>query len=310
MKLFLKKSFLLLLYVFAVIAFLGFCYYAFMAPQYQYSYAASFQDKIYRLKNLSEPKIILVGNSNLAFGIDSEILEREFNRPVVNLGLHGGLGNAFHEEMAKFNIGKGDLIIICHSSYSDDDKISDPELALVTVDNFYEGWKIFRCKDILQVLKVLPRFILKGCFLWATGLGNRKRGDCYTRLGFNGNGDLIYQREYDKSLFGDIKSGRPEINEICTDRINHFNSYCTARGATLLIAGYPILERDGQPSDSAYYKDFSSRLQEKVDCKVVSDFSDYIFCEKYFYNTVLHLTNEGAKKRTEQLVSDLREAGF
>lgn len=45
----------------------------------------------------------------MAFGFQSEQIEEAFGLPVVNLGLHGGLGNAFHEEMAKINVCEGDI---------------------------------------------------------------------------------------------------------------------------------------------------------------------------------------------------------
>ena len=60
---------------------------------------------------IEEPKIILIGNSNLAFGIDSEKIENSVGMPVVNLGLHGSLGNEFHESMAKKYIEKMTLLL-------------------------------------------------------------------------------------------------------------------------------------------------------------------------------------------------------
>ena len=86
-----------------------------MLPQYENGYCASLIDKVNRLKSINEPKIVLLGNSNLAFGIDSKMLEESMNMPVVNMGLHGGDGNAFHEEMAKINVVSGDIYVLCHS---------------------------------------------------------------------------------------------------------------------------------------------------------------------------------------------------
>ena len=99
-----------------------------------------------RLK-INEPKIVLVSNSNLAFGIQSDLIEDAFEMPVVNLGLHGGLGNAFHERMPLFNITIGDIIVISHLDYSDDDKISD------SVKNIkFDNEKIIEVNDLLKDL--------------------------------------------------------------------------------------------------------------------------------------------------------------
>ena len=78
--------------------------------QYNDNYDAALVDKVERLKSITEPKIILVGDSNVAFGINSKKIEEELGMPVVNLGLHGALGNAFHEQIAKLDIGGGGYI--------------------------------------------------------------------------------------------------------------------------------------------------------------------------------------------------------
>ena len=105
-------------------------------PQHLESYNASLLDKVQRLQNLNEAKIVLIGNSNVAFGFQSELIEEAYNMPVVNMGLHGGLGNAFHERMAKINVHEGDIYVICHHTFSDDGKIEDVQLAWITLENY------------------------------------------------------------------------------------------------------------------------------------------------------------------------------
>ena len=52
-------------------------------PQYTGNYQASMVDKAARLRSVEGPKIVLIGNSNLAFGMDSQMLEEAFSMPVV-----------------------------------------------------------------------------------------------------------------------------------------------------------------------------------------------------------------------------------
>lgn len=89
-----------------IIAMASFDYFI-IGRQYNDNYDVALIDKVERLKGITEAKIILVGDSNVAFGINSEKIEEELGMPVVNLGLHGALGNAFHEQIAKLNIGGG-----------------------------------------------------------------------------------------------------------------------------------------------------------------------------------------------------------
>ena len=46
-------------------------------PQYAGTYNASIVDKARRLRSIKEPKIVLIGNSNLSFGMDSEQLAKD-----------------------------------------------------------------------------------------------------------------------------------------------------------------------------------------------------------------------------------------
>jgi hypothetical protein len=43
--------------------------------------------KHHRLSNTSSPRVIFVGGSNLAFGLDNDLIEKELCIPVVNMGL-------------------------------------------------------------------------------------------------------------------------------------------------------------------------------------------------------------------------------
>ena len=52
-------------------------------------------DKHQRLSSIQESKVVLVGGSNLPFGIKSPLIEEALGMPVVNMGLHAGLGMNF-----------------------------------------------------------------------------------------------------------------------------------------------------------------------------------------------------------------------
>src|SRR5512134_3334134 len=49
-------------------------------------------DKRVMLDATPAPRVILVGGSNLMFGVDSALLEQSLGVPVVNMGIFGGLG--------------------------------------------------------------------------------------------------------------------------------------------------------------------------------------------------------------------------
>lgn len=273
-----------------------------LAPQYDTAYNAALLDKEARLLEMGGGKIILVGDSNLAYGIDSGMLEEQIGMPVVNMGLHGGLGNKMLERIAIPGIEEGDLVIICHSSYADEGDIEDPELVWVTIENYPELWKLLDAGEWDEVLPALPEYCLKTAYIGISG----ESVQC-ERQNFNEYGDYSLER-MENIRTDDVKyqaARRPEVNEICISRLNELNRYCNERGARMLVAGYPIYTVGGMP-DQQDIIDFENELKDSLECDVISTYTDYMYSYEFFYNTPLHLTNEGADLRTLQLIDDLK----
>lgn len=271
-----------------------------MMPQYLGNYSASLLDKIERLKEVDNPKIVLLGNSNLVYGIDSSMIEEELEMPVVNMGLHGGCGNAFHEEMAKIDVKEGDIYVLCHTEYTDEG-IVNPVVMWITIENHLELWKLLCPRDIPVMVKAYPSY-LKHCIdYWANENGNLP----VARTSFNEYGDLAVERHELIYEFSEGNRECPEIDDATAQRINELNRYLEERGATLVVAGYPIAKGDFT-ADEEEYEQFQEQLEEKLDCEVISDFRDYMIDFSLFYDAQWHLTTEGAEMRTEQLISDLK----
>ena len=282
-----------------------------LIPSFEQHYTASLLDKVERIKSIEEPKLVLIGNSNLAFGIDSQQLEEAIGMPVVNMGLHGGLGNAFHEEMATLNVTPGDIYIICHTSYSDEGIPSDPSLLWITIENHKELWPLLRTEDIPGLVNAFPDYLKKCATRWGDGDKNKTPNfEYYNRSVFNLYGDVSKSREnyqLSEDELNNIQTNiKPEINNICIDRLNKLNEYLSSNGATMLVAGYPILVSDQADPDFAnYIESFEQNLQESLDCRVISEYKDYFYTMPYFFDTTYHLNDEGVRLRTEQLIADL-----
>lgn len=275
-------------------------------PQYLNNYQASLIDKNERLCSLEGPKIVLVGNSNLAFGIDSRAIEEAFGMPVVNMGMHGGVGNPFYEQAALQNVCEGDIVILSYSNFDDGDVIKNQELAWITIENHWELWSYIRPKDWPGMIKAYPTY-LKDCLdLWSQGIGNRDSGDVYSRLQFNKYGDNVYDRP--ALLQGTDFSviGIPTIGDATVDRLNKLNTQLNEKGATLLMVAYPIAVSEYTPAREEYVA-FSNQIEDRLDCPLISRYEDYMMDKELFYNTHLHLNNEGVKVRTELLIADLQK---
>ncbi len=306
MKQFLKKI-CLFLGLFLLSAALVFALHFFViGNQNLGSFQAALLDKTERLRSIGEPKIILIGNSNLAFGVDSEKIQEALGMPVVNMGLHGGLGNAFLENMGKLDIREGDIVVVCHSDYDDDGTIPDPALAWITVEMHPEFWKLIPAKAIPQMLKVYPGYLYSSAVRFLTGSPKNvpETGTSYSRAGFNAFGDVCVRGE-DSFVFTEGSVVVPQVGEETAARLNELNRYILSQGANLVVAGYPIGSGEFTPAE-AEFDAFEAQLREALDCPVISRFADYYLPYSCFYDTVFHLNDEGVKLRTGQLIADLK----
>lgn len=278
-------------------------------PQYGGNYQASMVDKTNRLQSIEGPKIVLLGNSNLAFGMNSERLSQLTGMPVVNMGLHGGVGNAFNESVAKLNVCEGDIYIIVHDNWSDNDTIKNPELAWITMENHPQLLRLIRWKDIPSLAKAFPTYLRKCVHMWGTQTGNAEQTNAYRRSAFNEYGDNIYPRPQTE---GEIELEKVTINpvsDVAANRVKKLQAYLEARGATLYVAGYPICVSDKTPTE-AEYDAFEADLKQKLGHTdahpiVISHYNDYRYDLSYFYDSYLHLTDAGIILRTDQLYQDI-----
>lgn len=301
MKLLLKKIVVLILLI--IILFIGLSFYAFhfVFPQYSQGYDAALMDKMERLESIKEPKIILVGSSNLAFGMNSEKLEDVFQMPVVNMGLHGALGNSFEEKELIGNVNSGDIVVICHHDYSTDNSIENTEIAWITIENHYDLWYLVG-DNWWEMMKAFPNYMLNSIWLYMHDEGNRSIEGSYSRNSFNKWGDISTIREH-KDFALDPDSSL-QVSTATALRLNKLNQYIESKNASMVIAAYPIV-MNNLASDKERYHMFQQNLENNMDCAVISEFEDYIMDDKYFFDTPLHLTSEGAEIRTEKLILDL-----
>lgn len=310
MKKFVKKFLILVLIVSLFLGGITAFDFFVVGSQYSNNYQASLIDKLNRLDSLNEPKIILIGDSNLAFGMDSGKLEQELGMPVVNMGLHGGMGNAFLEHLATVNLRSGDLVVVCHAHFEDNGEMEDKALGWITLDKNPTAAKAFQPSDYAQMLTSYPSVLKKSAVLWLTRQGNRDSGGCYSRNAFNKYGDVVVRPESVKLSAEEIFSKKeipvPAVNDTCTDRLNALYKTAKERGASMVVAGFPVAYGKYSSYDKSDFAAFREQLGNKLDCEIISDYADYFYPYEYFYDTEYHLTNEGSAVRTAQLVKDLK----
>ncbi len=283
---------------------------ALTAPcQYDETFLAELKDKHARLTSIKTEKIVLIGGSNLAFGVDSARLEEYVGMPVVNYGLYATIGTKSMLDMSRFYIGKGDIVVIC------------PETNQQTYSLYYNArsmWQALDCdfsmlKDVGfsnlgKLIAVLPEFAAEKRAFIRTNTKPSPTG-IYAKASFNEYGDIAVERPYNEmptkydtsmpvSLTTDL------LDKEFIDYINKYAANCQQRGAKVYF-GFSPINADAIVSTEQQKEEFYNALSKELKFPLLSSIDDYILDSAYFYDTNFHLNSCGALQRTSLLADDL-----
>ena len=272
-------------------------------PQYTALYNASIIDKYDRLKSLDRPKIVLVGDSNVAFGFCSEMIEEAFGMPVVNFGLHGSLGQVFNTEVIKGCINEGDIIVIAPAGYHYSVDSMDGVMAWSTIENHYRLWRGIPRESYRKMLSSYPTYLKRAMGLFLTNNGNKIEDSPWGRVDFNIYGDYDHPRP--KCVIVDDDYSQYFSSEALDEQLgeywNEYNEYVLSKHAALYMSAPPILS-EALEVDLEFIQ---RQLDENLEFPMISRLGDYVYPLEYFYDTGFHMNDHGRAVRTQQLIYDL-----
>ena len=271
---------------------------------YSNDYLASLIDKDELLKNLGGPRLIFVGGSNLGFGLDSEYIEGMTHLPVINCGIHAGLGLSFILNNVKTYLKEGDIVVL--STEYEITLQGDPQV-LSVVERAYPKSSTYALDQ--QDWRTLVR---KACINTQDSLRNlgkllfahKSQSSCYFRDKFNRYGDFVGHLGLAPQKFakGGL-SGIGDHSEII-HALNEFASFAKVRGAKVCFI-YPPIAAGSFYAQKSAYEDFQNQMTNKLNTPILSEPEDFVFTDNLFFDTHYHLNREGRQMRTEKLVRHL-----
>ena len=276
---------------------------------YDHVFVAQLGKKYERLLAVKEPKIVVIGGSSVAFGLDSDLLSRYTGLAVVNFGLYATLGSKVMLDLSEEGLLRGDTVIFA------------PELDPQALSLY------FGAKAAWQAIDVCPQLY--------DAMAKRNAGDLaaaydayladraeyladgkpdpsgvYNSKNFTREGDVRYARDYNVMALGYDPNTIFRLTEeiVSDDFITYFNTYCAKmreRGVTVLFSFCPINELAlAEGTDDETIAAFEQYLKERLACRVISSLADSIMDWGYFYDTNLHLNSSGVIVRTVRLIED------
>jgi hypothetical protein len=293
-----------------IVVLIGILFYSIPPDPDSYFYGSV--HKLELLKTVPSPKVVVFGGSNVAFGIDSELMEKRLGIPVINDGLNAGLSLLPLKELKRY-INRDDIVII------------SIEYVIFT---FYSRGNPQEISDWIEYaperIRYLPNPILQAPSVYGIMLQrkiNRQvnyylynktleplRG-IYTGYDFNANGDFIgHLSMVDKSP--EIPPEPYPVNPSGTinSSLFEFNQFAVSRGAKVFFESQPNRQTNCEATPERKIKAFYRNLQKETGIFVLTDMEQLCLPDKYFFDTAYHLNASGRKIRTQRLIKNLQIA--
>lgn len=288
---------------------------AMMPDYYGESYYAELCPMYDRLRQVEGPKILVVGGSSVAFGLDTALMEellaqKGYHYNVCSFGLYAAVGTSAMLDLSKATLNPGDIVILAFEPTSE------------TLSTYFGATAFLKCMENAPELALpLSRarqdalvgnyigYVRERYEIFTSGVAPQAEG-VYARSSFNDRCDLVYPRPgnilplgYDTSAPVDLGAVR-----IAPDFAEQVNEYCRAArsaGARVYLSFGPVnrtaLVGDAEAGTEALFTHFN----ETFDCPIISDPEVYILDSGWFYDSNFHLNSAGAIVRTCALTEDI-----
>ena len=284
---------------------------------YSKTYYAALVDKVNYLKSLKEEKkIVLIGGSNVAFGFDSEIIEREFPEyKVVNFGLYAMLGTKIMIDLSLEYVGNQDMVFIIPEINSQSTSLYfNPNSTLKAIEDDMDLiWKLDKNNKDSTVSSyfefVRQRSLLKGII---------EPSGVYQRANFNKYGDIHYEEQdtlgiayrsrnrmplhYDPSMIVDYSY---TIDQDFFEYLNEINNKVLKKQAKLYYSFSPVNEMSVLEKKEAPINYYWS-LRNGLAFSVIGNPNEYIIDPHYFFDSNFHLNDSGSIYRTNLFIQDVK----
>jgi hypothetical protein len=306
-------------------------------------YALATRDKHRRLESAPGRRIVFIGGSNLAFGLDSAMIEGACRAPVVNMGMNGWLGVRFIMNEVEPDLRRGDTLVL---SFEYDNYVKSaegtPSDLLMILKARPASFHYLTAHQTGAALKAIPFGAQQKTFRLVRSLAGRirefagpvaqaasapspeptdgrrppynhgliNRVERYS--GFNRYGDLTshldlpwpYEREDGLDL-----TATP-IEPAVIEAIRGFTERARQRGVRPVILHTSLIESFHRRHTAGLAR-IDAALRGAMPEIPMSPPERYVFPERLFFDTVYHLTREGRELRTRRVIEDLsRYAGL
>ncbi|MGB5593392.1 MAG: hypothetical protein WBM62_05070 [Crocosphaera sp.] len=263
------------------------------------------------LKKSPSPRLILVGGSNLSFGINSQMIKDSLGLNPINTGIHASIGLKYMMDDVLDHIRAGDIVVIApeYEQFYGKTAYGRNELLRIVFDIDRESLDSLDFQQWLKILPYFPRFSLSKLkpseyfFQQSSNIG------VYERRAFNQYGDVYVHWNRQPKEVQPAGKGPKNFDESMIRIIKEMTAFrekVLKKGAVLYIT-FPGFQHSSFENSKDNIFEIERRLI-KNDFVLLGSPERYKMPDNMMFDTPYHLNKEGVDLRTQRLIEDLKNA--
>ena len=264
------------------------------------------------LKTIPSPRMILAGGSNVSFGIDAELMQQKLGIPVINDGLHAGLGIVPLRELLDY-LRPGDVVIISleYQLFANSD-VMDGDLAFLSDWIEYSPQRIQYLSDPWRQAPALYATMLQrkvnrnvNTYLFGGSLDEVR--NVFVGTKYDANGDFIGHLQQASAPRNKISFEPYPVSTVQEEIfifLEQFHQTARDKGAEVYFEAPASRKSNCDTTGETSLANFFQILEEKLSIPVLTPLEEVCLPDKYFFDTVYHLNAEGREWRTQRLIEN------
>jgi len=296
---------LLLTVAIVILTFLG------IKPDPEHYFAGSLLH-IKLLEDTPGPRIIVVGGSNVSLGIDAELMQQTLGVPVINDGLHAGLGLAPLRELEEY-IHKGDVIIISLEY----DLFANQEV-MDGNPTFLSDWIEYAPRRIRYLSKpweetpgiyaiMLQRKVNRKVNTYLFGGSLDEVRNVFLGTKYDLNGDFIGHLQAASMNPQKIPATPYPVSDMQEEIfvfLENFNRTARDKGAKVYFEAPASRQSNCKATGKTSMANFFKTFKERSSIPILTPLEEVCLPNKYFFDTEYHLNAQGRELRTKRLIEN------
>jgi hypothetical protein len=264
------------------------------------------------LKNTPGRRIILVGGSNVAFGIDAELMQQTLGIPVINDGLHAGLGIVPLRELQEY-IRPGDVIIISleYQLFSSGNAMGG-DLAFLSdwieysprrIQYLSHPWRQAPALYTTMLQRKVNRAVNTALF----GGSLDELRDVFIGTQYSSNGDFIGHLDQASTPRKKISFDPYPVSKVQSQVfafLEEFYQAARQKGAEVYFEAPASRKSNCDTTGETSLASFFKQFEQRSSIPVLTRLDELCLPDKYFFDTAYHLNAEGRRVRTQRLIEN------